>query len=149
MFKRGDIIIVGNDILLVVLDPRTCIVLYSMGVFRPDDDDSVKWTIQPSDRLATVKEMDALLKGRPLPQWVKDIQNEGMGIPCPSGPTVSQPGLDHVAAAMNIKPHQEPVIEFKPLAALETFREQCNHKWQTYTGFTKVFDFCVHCDKRK
>lgn len=120
--------------------------------------------IASSDRLASQLDLDTVFQdGAIFPKWAITIQESMRGINpgwFPMRPTIQtslpiSPALPFdygktcLPKAMGLPMHQEPVIEFKPLSALKTFREHCNHTFVEYVGFTQCFEYCIHCDIKK
>lgn len=82
------------------------------------------------------------------PQWVKVL----WGTALPSGPRsghlpVSGPVINPAVVPGLVK--AGVLKQCVPEKKVDSVRETCNHQFIQYFGFREVYEFCVHCDKKR
>lgn len=79
------------------------------------------------EREATEAEVLKIMDGRPMPEWVKPIRES------------------------YVKEVEKPVAtpQIETVMTLTTFQNQCKHHYVEYVGFTRVYKYCKHCDKKE
>lgn len=142
-FKRGTFVVDTRvvTILSICLDETQCKVVAGPGVLMMTEPQMGFGTDSNHDRIATPEEIQKIIAGRDYPQWVIDILCNKPGI---------QKEYITLPPGVNVyNPAPIPMPQIDTTATLKTFQEQCNHHWLDYVGFTKVYQFCKHCDKKK
>jgi hypothetical protein len=144
--------------LFILLNGELFIVVNGNGQIAPTKPKSPIGKLQIHDRLATHNDIAKLLAGRPMPQWVVDMGGNvnqpsySVGIVGPGVSSISfnhSKGLANVAEEYGIKPIPAPVKTYHEPVTLAVFQSSCPHKWKTYTGFTRVYDYCELCDAKR
>lgn len=102
-----------------------------------------EFDINPAtDRLADAMDIAKYQPANGWPQWVKDIQ-QGNNFPLGSLPLTIDGFVDHKPRA------PAPTNPNAGRVTLQMFQETCVHKFVTYTGFSRVFEYCTFCDLKK
>lgn len=151
MFNIGDFIIQGSTgWLLVAVTPTIGRVLCKRprGLFLTQIKQTALFSTK--DRAATQTDLTQFEKPQGWPKWVAEAKASLYNMPTKAGsipagaiPLTPQGLVDH-------KPRPAPKVD--PDAGrptLQMFQQTCAHKMVLYTGFSRVFKYCIFCDKKE
>lgn len=85
------------------------------------------------------------MRGFSLPQWALNLRSWG-GVASSIAQTstsVKPEALKSIQGTLNLKPKEPMKIK------VENFRDKCNHEFNTYMGFTDIYDYCIKCDVKR
>lgn len=143
MFKRGAF--VYNPMIKILYIARNTtegkLVAHSPGGFYIESTPSLTFHAQVH-RLATQTEIELYRGGRMWPDWVQKILVDPSNSPA-TLPLTPQGYVDP-------KPRKiMPIDSLHGHMTLQTFQDRCVHRFETYTGFSRVYKYCVICDKKE
>jgi len=116
------------------------------ATFRKQFDDR-PLKIDLEDRIDALRY--ALSTNDPKPLWTSErhalSNNDPRKSIVNSGVKFNPSALMDVQGGEHFKHVAEEIAFFD---RFDTFKS-CVHQWETYTGFTEIFDYCTKCDRRK
>ncbi len=151
MFNIGDFVIKDRSgELLVAVTPTIGRVLCRrpQAIFITNTIETHLFSL--NDRLATKADLTPFEKPHGWPKWVGEAK-AGLQTPVPKVPHLP-------VGAIPLTP--QGLVDHKPRPApkpdphagrptIQMFQNTCAHKFQVYTGFSRVYEYCIFCDVKK
>lgn len=149
MFNIGDLVIDGNDgkALFIAVEPtKISMIANNYDIIKDQGFSFAAW---PGDRLATQEDITRIMNGRDFPQWVIDILTANGKLINPKASKPQEVATVHPKAQLGFDlPKPPPEIKQNSIMTLQTFQNQCIHDYRDYVGFSRIYRYCRHCDKK-
>ena len=112
-------------------------------------------SLESSDKVASRLEVDTIMDGQLMPDWVNQILidvNQQQLIYNPIAPATIKGLYATLNPGVQLPfplPEAESVPKLDTNMSLKTFQNNCMHNWIEYRGFTREYKYCKHCDKKE